>query len=100
MALTEEAIHNNAPKKWLLGAIPMSIEHHNLVTELPEYKEKIHEMKMGNAHFAKLFDQYHDVDREVLRIEQAIETPSDEYTEELKKRRLQLKDELFTMLKG
>lgn len=75
-------------------------ENHDLVHELPEYREQIHTMKMENAHFAKLFDQYHEVDHEVRRIEQAVETPSEEYTEELKKKRLSLKDELFLMLKA
>lgn len=74
-------------------------EHHDLVHELPEYRDKIHELKVKDAHFAKLFDEYHEVDHEVRRIEQEIETPSDEYTEELKKKRLNLKDQLFAMLK-
>lgn len=73
-------------------------EHHDLVHELPEYREKIHEMKQSNHHFSKLFDEYHEVDQEIRRIEQEIETPSDEYTEELKKKRLALKDELYGML--
>ena len=75
-------------------------EHHDLLHELPEYRDKIHEMKVGNAHFAKLFDKYHEVDHEVRRIEQGVETPSDDYTEEMKKKRLALKDELFQMLKA
>ena len=75
-------------------------EHHDLLHELPEYKDKIHEMKVSNAHFAKLFDQYHEVDHEVRRIEQGIETPADDYAEEVKKKRLALKDELFKMLKA
>ncbi len=75
-------------------------EHHDLLHELPEYKDKIHEMKLSNAHFAKLFDEYHEVDHEVRRIEQGIETPADDYTEEVKKKRLALKDELFQMLKA
>ena len=74
-------------------------EHHDLVHELPEFREKIHELKVGNPHFAKLFDEYHEVDHEIRRIEQEVETPSDEYTEELKKKRLHLKDEMFGMLK-
>ncbi len=74
-------------------------EHHDLVHELPEFREKIHELKISNPHFAKLFDEYHEVDHEVRRIEQDVETPSDDYTEELKKKRLHLKDELFAMLK-
>lgn len=75
-------------------------EHHDLLHELPEYKDKIHEMKLSNAHFAKLFDEYHEVDHEVRRIEQGIETPADDYTEEVKKKRLALKDELFQMLQA
>lgn len=77
----------------------MQGEHHDLIHELPEYREKIHELKVSDNHFAKLFDEYHEVDHEVRRIEQEIETPSDEYTEELKKKRLLLKDELFAILK-
>jgi uncharacterized protein YdcH (DUF465 family) len=77
----------------------MQGEHHDLVHELPEYRDKIHELKVSDKHFAKLFDEYHEVDHEVRRIEQEIETPSDEYTEGLKKKRLHLKDELFDMLK-
>jgi uncharacterized protein YdcH (DUF465 family) len=74
-------------------------EHHDLVHELPEYRDQIHDMKVNNAHFSKLFDEYHEVDHEIRRIEQEIETPSDEYTEGLKKKRLHLKDELLGMLK-
>jgi len=74
-------------------------EHHDLVHELPEFRDQIHELKTANSHFAKLFDEYHEVDHEIRRIEQEIETPSDEYTEGLKKKRLQLKDELLGMLK-
>lgn len=74
-------------------------EKHDLIHELPEYKDRIHELKISNTHFAKLFDKYHKIDHEVKRIEEGIETPSDDYTEELKKDRLQLKDELFNILK-
>lgn len=75
-------------------------EHHDLTHEFPEFKDKIHELKTKNSHFAHLFEQYNTVDREVRRIEQEIETTSDEYAETLKKKRLQLKDELFQMLKS
>lgn len=75
-------------------------EKHDLIHELPEHKERIHELKTSNPHFAKLFDKYHDVDHQVRRIEEGIETPSDDFTEELKKERLHLKDELFTMIQS
>lgn len=78
----------------------MSLEKHDLLHELPEYRDQIHELKLSNAHFARLFDQYHEVDHEVHRIETGVETPSDDYTEERKKLRLNLKDQLFDMLRS
>lgn len=75
-------------------------EHHILSEEFPEYKEKIHELKIGNDEFAALYQEYIDTDKEIYRIEEEIETPSDEYTENLKKKRLLLKDRLYGMLRG
>lgn len=75
-------------------------EKHDLIHELPEYKDRIHELKMNNKHFEKLFVKYHDLDHQVRRIEEGVETPSDDFIEELKKERLHLKDELFGMLKN
>lgn len=78
----------------------MPIEKHDLLHELPEYKDRIHELKVSDNHFAKIFANYHDIDHEIHRIEEGIETPSDDYVEELKKKRLQMKDELFAMIKA
>jgi uncharacterized protein YdcH (DUF465 family) len=73
--------------------------HHDLSHEFPEFKDKVHEMKTHNEQFSKLYDEYQEVDKEIFRIEEGIETPTDEYTEELKMRRVNLKDELYAMLK-
>jgi uncharacterized protein YdcH (DUF465 family) len=73
-------------------------EHHDLAAEFPEYKERIHALKGTDAHFQKLATEYEDVCKEVARIEQDIETPGDHYTEDRKKRRIQLKDALFALL--
>ncbi|WP_440997049.1 YdcH family protein [Arhodomonas sp. SL1] len=78
----------------------MTLEKHDLIHELPEYRDRIHELKVNDRHFARLFREYHEVDHEVHRIEEGNETPSDAYLEDRKKRRLQLKDELYAMLKG
>lgn len=75
------------------------LENHSLVNELPEFKDAIHELKISNAHFTRLFDDYHHTDKEIHRIETGVENTSDGYLEELKKRRLFRKDELHTMLK-
>ena len=78
----------------------MPVEKHDLVHELPEHKDRIHQLKVENKHFARLFEQYHDTDHEVRRIETGVENTSDDYLEERKKVRLQLKDELFRMIKA
>ncbi len=74
-------------------------EKHDLVHELPEHRDTIHRLKMENAHFSRLFEEYHEVDHEVHRIETGVENTSDEYLESRKLKRLHLKDELFNMIK-
>lgn len=76
----------------------MTIENHSLANELPEFKERIHELKQENMHFLRLFNEYHDVDKDIHRIESGAENTSDDYLEGLKKKRLALKDELFAIL--
>lgn len=75
-------------------------EKHDLVHELPEYRDQIHNLKMHNNHFAKMFAEYHDLDHEIHRIETGIENTSDEYLENRKKQRLFLKDEMVKLLKA
>ena len=77
----------------------MLTEKHDLVHELPEHRDTIHNLKMSDQHFVRLFDEYHEVDHEVHRIETGVENTSDEYLEERKKRRLYLKDELYRIIK-
>jgi uncharacterized protein YdcH (DUF465 family) len=73
-------------------------EKHDLVHELPEHRDTIHQLKMNNNHFARLFDDYHEVDHEIHRIETGVENTSDDYLENKKKQRLHLKDELYSMI--
>lgn len=78
----------------------MSVEHHDLVHEFPEYKERIRELKMGNAHFAKLFDEYHSLTREVELMEEEVHPTSTMTEENFKLKRVHLKDQLYLMLTG
>lgn len=77
----------------------MTLEKHNLHHEFPEFNDEIRHLKMNDAHFAKLFKTYHELDHEALRIEQGVENTTDEYLESIKIKRLNLKDKLFIMLK-
>lgn len=76
----------------------MSLERHDLAHEFAEHREKIHNLKMENAHFAKLFDEYDEVTIDVERLEGEGVPVSDEAFESQKKKRAQLKDQPYSML--
>lgn len=73
-------------------------ENHDLYHELPEYKDHIDDLRQQDEQFERLFIAYHEVNREVERTEEGLEAHSDMYTEELKKHRLHLKDQLYHKL--
>lgn len=78
----------------------MNVEKHDLIHDLPEHKESIHDLKTENAHFAKLFEEYHTVTHEIHGIETKDVNVSDEHFEELKIKRAKLKDELYQMIQA
>lgn len=78
----------------------MSHTPHELAEEFPEHVAKMHELKQSDAHFAKLFDAYHDINRAVHRAETNVEPTDDFNMESMRKERLKLKDEIYGMLVG
>jgi uncharacterized protein YdcH (DUF465 family) len=78
----------------------MSVEHHDLIHEFPELKDRIHELKTTDTQFRKLFDEYHELTRSVENMENEVTPVSTRTEEEAKVRRLHLKDALYRMLKG
>ncbi len=76
----------------------MSNTPHELADEFPQDHALLHTLKLGNPHFVTLAERYHEVNGEIHRIEAEIETPSDEYTETLKKKRLALLDEIAAII--
>ena len=76
----------------------MSHTPHELHEEFPEYVEKISELKVSDAHFARLMEEYHEINRAVHRAETNVE-PVEELTEvDMRKKRAGLKDEIYRML--
>lgn len=73
-------------------------ERHDLPHEFPDKKELIAKLMEEDAEFAKIYGEYDALDAEILKIEQNIETVSDAYAEELKMKRVHLKDQLYHML--
>lgn len=76
----------------------MNPDHHDLIHEFPQYRDKIHTLRAGNAHFAKLFDEYDIVTRKIELLEGEGIPVADETFEELKMKRVKLKDDLYAML--
>ncbi|MEP0234143.1 YdcH family protein [Roseibium sp.] len=76
----------------------MSHVPHELHEEFPDAGEALHALKENDAHFVKLSDEYHAINREIHRIETDVEPASDETLEDLKKKRLSLKDQIAAML--
>lgn len=74
------------------------MEKHDLLHEFPQYQEKIHELKVSDAHFRKLFDEYHDIEHQIHRINMGSEVANDNFIHELKAKLLFLKDELYASL--
>lgn len=76
----------------------MQVEHHDLHHDFPNLVDEIHALKTESHHFSRLFDDYHHVTKEVERLEEE-NIPVDDFTlEEMKKKRIKLKDELYQMI--
>ena len=71
---------------------------HELADAFPDHAAALHRLKTTNAHFARLAEQHHTVNRQIHRIEAEIEAASDERLETLKRERLQLLDAIAAML--
>ncbi|MEO6354721.1 MAG: YdcH family protein [Oxalobacteraceae bacterium] len=76
----------------------MQIEKHPLSVEFPEFKDAIHALKLDNAHFAKLFNEYDETDKAINQAENGVTNLADATLEDLKKVRLTLKDQIFQLL--
>lgn len=76
----------------------MSVEHHDLIHEFPELKDRIHDMKVSDGHFRELFEEYHRLTRSIENMENEVTPVATRTEEEAKVRRVHLKDELYRML--
>lgn len=76
----------------------MSHTPHELSEEFPAEVEKMHKLKQENTHFAKLFDEYHEVNRAVHRAESLVKPTDSAHENELRQQRARLKDEIWALL--
>ncbi len=77
----------------------MSNTPHELADEFPAQVAKIAELKASDAHFARLVDEYHEVNRAVHRAETRVDAVSDEHEEALRRQRGRLKDSIAARLR-
>ncbi len=76
----------------------MSNTPHDLAEEFPDRRERISGLKASNGRFARLAEEYDEVNRAIHRIETRVEPAPEDVEEELKRRRVRLKDEIAAML--
>lgn len=74
------------------------MDKHYFLNEFPEQKEKILALKAADENFKSLYEQYNDLNHEVEKIENGLEPTSDAYLNELRLKRVDLKDKLFALL--
>ena len=76
----------------------MSNAPNDLAEDFPDKRDRIHQLKTSDNRFARLYDEYNALNRTIHRVETRVEPQSDEAEEDLKRRRLQIKDEIMAML--
>lgn len=75
------------------------MEKHDFIQEFPEYRDRILTLKLENRHFRKLFEEYQTLDNRINKFETGSEFCTDEYLNELRLKRVHIKDSLYKHLR-
>lgn len=76
------------------------MENHNLTHEFPELEEKIKEFKLNDDGFKKLYVNYEEVNALIRHYEEGEQNhTTDGHLTDLRKKRVYLKDNLYSYLK-
>lgn len=78
----------------------MELLKHDLQHDFAQYLEKMKRLKSSNAHFSSLTDQYDAHNHTITQYEQGKEAVADDALEVLKKKRLEIKDEIYKLLQS
>ncbi len=65
----------------------------------PEFRDLITQLKTTDRHFLRLFDQHNELDQKIKNMEASISPGTHDEIETLKKEKLQIKDQLYVILK-
>lgn len=72
---------------------------HAIHEEFPKEAELIHQLKLSNAHFARLLEEYDHVNDQVHGAETGVTPISPDAETDLRKQRSHLKDEIARMMR-
>ncbi len=73
-------------------------EDHSLTHDFAEHKQKIIDLSQTDANFKQMADEYHKLDFEIRKLELANVPVADDYFNEIKHKRSELKDKLYHRL--
>ncbi len=76
----------------------MQVDHHDLLSEFPEFADAIAALKAGNALFSRQLASYNRLTGKVEDLEEHDMPVADFTLEDMKKQRVKLKDELYHLL--
>ena len=65
----------------------------------PEFRDLITQLKTKDRHFLRLFDLHNELDQKIKNMESSISPGTHDEIETLKKEKLQIKDQLYVILK-
>lgn len=71
---------------------------HDLTTEFPSQASEMHDLKLNDAHFAKLADRYNEINKRIHLAETLVDPVSPEHETELRRERMVLKDQIARIL--
>lgn len=77
----------------------MSHTPHELAEEFPEFADAMAAKRLSDAHFAKLTDDYHTLNRAIHRAETDVEPTSDDHLTTMRRDRMALKDKIYAALR-
>jgi len=80
--------------------IAMSHTPHELAEEFPADIARMQALKVSDAHFERLYDEYHAVNKSIHRAETHLEPVAEEHEESLRRQRMVLKDEIAAILRA
>lgn len=73
---------------------------HQLHQEFPDQTKAIHSLQAENDHFARLCEEYDKLNRDIHRAETNVQPVEELAEQEMRKKRMALKDEIWAMLKA